>query len=160
MSSPHYAARFDADMEKHTPDRGARSILEEYISRWRVRLAPAQNQENPSSSIAKNKMGESEKHSPEAEAEAAEQQEDPVTIDDIRELADIIGGRAPPLQSESARVRARHILSVAKAAVKDKWKIADEFYEQVRKAKSERIQQRAGIYYRKSFFLIYLTLQK
>lgn len=148
-------------MEKHTPDRGARSILEEYISRWRLRLAPAQNQENSSSSIANNKMGESEKHSPEAEAEveAAEQPEDPVTIDDIRELADIIRGRAPPLQSESARVRARHISSVAKAAVKDKWKIADEFYEQVRKAKSERIQQRARMCYRKSFFLMYLTLQ-
>jgi hypothetical protein len=154
MSSPHYAARFDADMKKHTPDRGARSILEEYISRWRLRLAPAQNQENPSSSIAKNKVGESEKHSPEAEAEAAEQQEEPVTIDDIRELADIIAGRAPPIQTESARVRARCIFSAAKAAVKDKWKIADEFYEQVRKAETERIRQRAGIYYRKSFFLI------
>ncbi|EED22717.1 hypothetical protein TSTA_062050 [Talaromyces stipitatus ATCC 10500] len=150
MSSPHYAARFDADMEKHTPDRGARSILEEYISRWRLRLAPAQNQENPSSSIGKNKVGESEKYSPEAEAEAAEQQEEPVTIDDIRELADIIAGRAPPIQTESARVRARCIFSAAKAAVKDKWKIADEFYEQVRKAKTERIRQRAGIYYRPS----------
>jgi hypothetical protein len=39
LSSPHYVARFVPD-RKHIPDQGANCILEEYISRWKLRIQP------------------------------------------------------------------------------------------------------------------------
>jgi hypothetical protein len=126
MSSPHYAARFDADQEKYTPDRGAQCILEEYIARWKLRLTKAQNNENSSSSTATEVVGAGQSvilqtHPP--TAKVIEQQE-----------------KSPSLEFSAVK--------------KSKWVLADEMYEQVRKAKTERRRHHTSRFSCKSLLLI------
>ncbi len=50
LSSPHYLARLEPDRRKYIPDHGAQCILEEYISRWKLRIQQTRkHEEDPQS---------------------------------------------------------------------------------------------------------------
>lgn len=154
MSSLSYAMRFDADRSNNIPNLGARCILKAYISRWKLRLTQTSSPESSTSVLG-------------------ESTSTPVVSD----------GKSP-ITSVSASVRARKLISAAKAAIRDdessvtgwakqllllaraaardhKWAIADEMDEKEQKIKTERWREAAKwhpLICRKSLFLTILSI--
>ncbi|EXJ54956.1 uncharacterized protein A1O5_12867 [Cladophialophora psammophila CBS 110553] len=147
LSSPHYAARFEPDMRKHIPDHGAQCILEEYISRWKLRTQQTpKHEEDPRSSPSAEHITavssstqinsatanenanptEQQVPSPKAHTGSAAPEQIPVASDEN------------PMQTPSACETAAQSPSASEQTVEpDVWHMADVLWAQVRQAEAE-----------------------
>jgi hypothetical protein len=141
LTSPHYVSRFEADRSKHVPDHGAQVILEEYISRSKLRILQIRKREVESDEPVAESSS-THVHSPTAEVE--EQQElagkvqpepavpGPVTVVSIKD----------PIQRPYFYAVAVQLSSASKQAIESQlWTIADEIWEHKRVAESAATQE-------------------
>jgi hypothetical protein len=140
-------ARFEPDRRKHIPDHGAQCILEEYISRWKLRIKQTRKHEEDSqpSSGAEHVVAESSNtqiHSP--TANATEQQvpapkglTEPAASEHVP-----IASNESPIQTPSVSGTAVQPSSASKRTVEpDVWTIADALWDRVRQAEAEASRQ-------------------
>ena len=140
-------ARFEPDRRKHIPNRGAQSILEEYISRWKLRIGQTRkHEEGPQpSSGAEHVVAESSStkiHS--STANATEQQvpapkglTEPAASENVP-----IASNESPIQTPSVSGTAVQPSSASKQTVEpDVWTIADALWDRVRQAEAEASRQ-------------------
>jgi hypothetical protein len=150
-------ARFEPDRRKHIPDHGAQCILEEYISRWKLRVKQTRkHEEDPqSSSGAEDVLAESSStqiHSP--TANATEQQRpapkeltEPAAPEQVR-----VAPNENPKQTPSVSGTAVQPSSASKQTVEpDVWTIADTLWDQVRRDEAEASREHNRIFGEPSF---------
>ena len=143
-------ARFEPDRRKHIPDHGAQCILEEYISRWKLRIKQTRKYgEDPQSpSGAEHVVSESSStqiHSPTANAaaDATEQQvlAPKVLIEPAAPEHVSVASNESPIQTPSVSGTAVQPSSASKQTVEpdeaDVWTIADALWDRVRQAEAE-----------------------
>jgi hypothetical protein len=144
-------ARFEPDKRKFIPDHGAQCILEEYISRWKLRIKQTRkHEEDPqSSSDAEHVVAESSSkqiHSPMANvaANTTEQQvpapnvlTEPAAPENIP-----VASNESPIQTPSVSGTVVQPSSASEQTVEpDVWTIADALWDSVRQAKAEASRQ-------------------
>jgi hypothetical protein len=143
LSSPHYLARLEPDRRKYIPDRGAQCILEEYISRWKLRIQQTRKHEGDpqSSSSADHVVTESSStriHSP--TADATEQQvptPKAPTEPGVPEYVPVASNESP-IETPSISVTAVQPSSASNESIKpDVWTIADALWDCARQAEAE-----------------------
>ncbi|KIW63053.1 hypothetical protein PV04_09931 [Phialophora macrospora] len=156
LSSLHYVARFEPDRQKHMPDHGAHCILEEYVSRWRLRakqtprhetrLQPSpgaevvgaessRTQANPAAGNEDAKATES-RVPPEAQPEPAAPEQIPAAPNENLMQTPSAAGTAT--QSSSA--------SEKQMVEPDVWEIADTLWAQVRHAEAEASKEHNNLH--------------
>jgi hypothetical protein len=136
-------ARFEPDRLKYIPNHGAQCILEEYISRWKLRIKRTRkNEEDPQPSPgAEHVVAESSStkiHSPTANATerqvpASKELTEPAASEHVP-----IASNESPIQIPSISGTAVQPSSASKQIVEpDVWTIGDALWDQVRQAKAE-----------------------
>jgi hypothetical protein len=144
-------ARFEPDKRKYIPDHGAQCILEEYISRRKLRIKQTRKHgEDPqSSSGAEHVVAESlstQIHLPTANttADATEQQAPaPKVLTEPAAPEHIpVASNESPIQTPSISGTAVQPSSASTQTVEpDVWTIADALWDHVRQAEAEASQR-------------------
>lgn len=135
MSSSHHVARFDADRRRYIPDQGAQLILEEYITRWKLRLRQTQSHEKRRSSPIEKDLRGDENLNNRLQSHPSTEETGTSTL----------LGSSVVTTNESEEA----------AAEKDKWEIADEMYEKTRRAEVKYTRQSLNRFRCMSLFLIH-----
>jgi hypothetical protein len=154
-------ARFEPDRRKHIPDHGAQCILEEYISRWKLRTKQTRKyDEDPqSSSGAEHVIAESSStqiHSPTANenVNTTEQQVPSPKVHSERAAPEQIPvtSNESPIQAPSVTGTAVQSLSTSKQTVEpDVWTIADALWDQVRQDEAKVSERHNSLFGESSF---------
>ena len=140
-------ARFEPDRRKHIPDHGAQCILEEYISRWKLRIKQTRKHEaDPqSSSGAEHVVAESSStqiHSPTANATEQQAPAPKVLTEPAAPEHVPIASNESPIQTPSVSGTAVQPSSASKQTVEPNvWTIADALWDYVRQAEAEASRQ-------------------
>ena len=137
--------RFEPDREKHIPDHGAQCILEEYISRWKLRIKEAHE---PGEDVRTSSGADH------AGAQSSRKQTPPSTVDEETKKTDKqlpsqelstessetepISEASNAAQGKAISAEAVQSSSAPKTTSKaDMWTIADAIVDQVRQARAE-----------------------
>ena len=136
-------ARFEPDRRKHIPDHGAQCILEEYISRWKLRIEQTRKHgEDPQSpSGAEHIVAENSStqiHSPTANAMEQQVPAPKVLTEPAAPEHVPVASNEGPIQTPPVSGTAIQPPSASERTVEpDVWTIADALWDRVRQAEAE-----------------------
>ncbi|KIW20496.1 hypothetical protein PV08_01071 [Exophiala spinifera] len=146
LSSPHYVARFEPDRQKHIPDHGAQCILEEYISRWKLRIKQTPHHEDPqpspgvehllldSSSTQKDSaMAKEDASTTEQQVPSSKIRTEPAAPEQIPTSRNESPIPTPPTSGAAAQ----SVSASNQTTENDVWNIGDSLWAQVRQAEAD-----------------------
>ncbi|KAL9615755.1 MAG: hypothetical protein Q9160_009282 [Pyrenula sp. 1 TL-2023] len=160
LTSPHYMARFEADSQKYVPDHGVQCILEEYISRWRLRIKRTGEHEDTqftSSSVdalAESSSGKARSRMSNDNNNTAEQQVTSQRRNTEIEAPDRthVASNQSLAQSQLVSGSGLHSLSTSKQTVEpDVWTVADDIWAEGRKVEAEAFKEHRKLHCEFSF---------
>jgi hypothetical protein len=153
LSSPHYVARFVPD-RKHIPDHGANCILEEYISRWKLRIQPAKEaqqapdqEEQPQDSVTAAQTPTAEGQSSVAET-TTQQPPVPGTSTDsaVGEQVDASSNVAPIDLTALSDVTTLSSSALFESRGLDVWRLGDELWECARQNAAQASRDHSSLF--------------
>lgn len=152
LSSPHYVARFESDRQKHTPDRGAQDILDEYISRWKIRINQAHKDNGDQQTDAGEGSSSKLYSTLSNETETVDASEHP-KLGPAALTEPATPTQVPAASNESqnsvpctSKTTAQQTSAPKKIVKPDVWTIADAIVEKSRELETEAIQAQNAVF--------------